>query len=335
MPRSARLDAPGVLHHIMIRGIERRKIFVNGKDYEDFLERFAALLPDARTGCYAWALLPNHAHFLFCTGAVPLARVMRRLLTGYAVGFNRRHKRHGHLFQNRYKSIICEEDAYLRELVRYIHLNPVRAGLVTDVGELNEYPYSGHSALMGRKKRPWQNVGYVLGCFGETVRRARKAYVEYVEEGIGQGRREELTGGGLIRSLGGWSEAEKLRGKGRDHVMSDERILGNSDFVDSVLSQAKEEYERGYELKRRGYDLERIARRVAEICGMEENEVFSKGRQKKRVKARSILCYWAVGEAGISLRTLAKRLGISSPGVGYAVERGEAIVRENQFELIT
>jgi len=81
--------------------------------------------------------------------------------------------------------------------------------------------------------------------------------------------------------------------------------------------------------------LERIARRVAEICGMEENEVFSKGRQKKKVKARSILCYWAVGEAGISLRTLAKRLGISSPGVGYAVERGEAIVRENQFDLIT
>lgn len=334
MPRSARLDAPGVLHHIMIRGIERRKISLNGKDYEDFLERLATLLPQTKTACYAWALLPNHAHFLFCTGAVPLARLMRRLLTGYAVSFNRRHKRHGHLFQNRYKSIICQEDAYLRELVRYIHLNPVRTGIVADVRELNGYPYSGHSALMGRMERPWQDVGYVLGYFGKTVRIARKTYAAYVEEGIEQGRREELTGGGLIRSLGGWSEAKKLRGKGRDHVMSDERILGDTDFVDSVLSQAREEYERRYELKRRGYDLERIARRVAEICGMEENEVFSKGRQKNKVKAKSLLCYWAVKEAGISLRTLAKRLGISSPGVGYAVERGEAIVRENQFELI-
>ena len=237
-------------------------------------------------------------------------------------------------WQNRYKSIICQEDAYLRELVRYIHLNPVRAGIVSDVGELNGYPYCGHSALMGRKNRPWQDVEYVLGYFGERVRRARNAYVEYMEEGIELGRREELTGGGLIRSLGGWSEAKRLRGKGKDHVMSDERILGDSGFVASVLSQANEAYERRYELKRRGYDLERIAKRVAEICGVKEEEVFSKGRQKNRVKARSLLCYWAVREAGISLRALAKRLGISAPGVGYAVERGEAIVQENHFELI-
>ena len=180
MPRLARLDAPGVLHHIMIRGIERRKIFLNQNDYEDFIERLAMLLPEMKTACYAWVLMPNHAHFLFCTGTVPLARLMRRLLTGYAVSFNRRHKRHGHLFQNRYKSIICQEDAYLRELVRYIHLNPVRAGIVSAVGELKGYAYCGHSALMGRKKRPWQDVEYVLGFFGKTVGAARKAYAEYV-----------------------------------------------------------------------------------------------------------------------------------------------------------
>ena len=334
MPRLARLDAPGVLHHIMIRGIERRKIFLNQKDYEDFIERLAMLLPAMKTACYAWVLIPNHAHFLFCTGTVPLARLMRRLLTGYAVSFNRRHQRHGHLFQNRYKSIICQEDAYLKELVRYIHLNPVRAGIVSDVGELNGYPYCGHSALMGRRKRPWQDVEYVLGFFGETAGAARKAYVEYVEEGVEQGRREELTGGGLVRSLGGWSEAKRLRGRGKDHVMSDERILGDSGFVDTVLSEANEAYERRYELKRRGYDLERIAKRVAEICGVGEKEVFSKGRQKKKVKARGLLCYWAVREAGIPLRTMAKRLGISAPAVGYAVERGEAIVQESHYELI-
>jgi putative transposase len=203
MPRLARLDAPGVLHHIMIRGTERRKIFLNQKDYEDFIERLAMLLPEMKTACYAWVLMPNHAHFLFCTGTAPLARLMRRLLTGYAVSFNGRHQRHGHLFQNRYKSIICQEDAYLRELVRYIHLNPVRASIVSAVGELNGYAYCGHSALMGRKKRSWQDAGYVLTFFGKTVRAARKAYAEYVAQGVEQGRREELTGGGLIRSLGG------------------------------------------------------------------------------------------------------------------------------------
>jgi len=334
MPRLARLDAPGVLHHIMIRGIERRKIFLNRKDYEDFIERLALLLPETKTACYAWVLMPNHAHFLFCTGVVPLAGLMRRLLTGYAINFNHRHKRHGHLFQNRYKSIICQEDTYLRELVRYLHLNPVRAGIISDLGELKGYAYCGHSAVVEKKNRPWQDVEYVLGYFGETVRKARNAYLEYMKEGIELGRREELTGGGLIRSLGGWSEAKRLRGMGKDHVMSDERILGDSDFVDSVLSQAKEGYERQYELKRRGYDLEMIAKRVAQICSVKEEEVFSKGRQKNKVKAKSLLCYWAAREAGISLRTLAKRLGISAPGVGYAVERGEAIAQENLLKLI-
>ncbi len=103
MPRQARLDAPGVLHHIMIRGIERRKIFINDRDRGDFLDRLAKLLPETQTACYAWVFIQNHAHFLFRTGVSPLATVMRRLLTGYAVSFNRRHKRHGQLFQNRYK----------------------------------------------------------------------------------------------------------------------------------------------------------------------------------------------------------------------------------------
>jgi len=174
MPRLARLDAPGVLHHIMIRGIERRNIFKNDKDREDFLDRLSNLLPETKTCCYAWVLIPNHAHFLFRTGQVPLATVMRRLLTGYVVSFNRRHKRSGQLFQNRYKSIVCQEDIYLRELVRYIHLNPVRAGIVSSLTELNRYGYCGHSALMGKKKRLWQDVDYVLGYFGDNHRMARK-----------------------------------------------------------------------------------------------------------------------------------------------------------------
>ena len=186
MPRLARLDAclcisarrqaPGVLHHIMIRGIERRKIFRIDKDRKDFLDRLSTLLPKTETSYYAWVFLPNHAHFLFRTDTIPLAKLMRRLLTGYAVSFNRRHKRYGQLFQNRYKSIVCQEEVYLRELVRYIHLNPIRTGIVRILGELNKYAYNGLSVLMRRKKRPWQNVDYVLSYFGNTPRRARKHY---------------------------------------------------------------------------------------------------------------------------------------------------------------
>lgn len=96
MPRLARLDAPGVIHHIIIRGIERRKIFRDNHDRENLLERLGKLLLETKTGCYAWAFLPNHAHFLLRRGEVPLATLMRRLLTGYVVSFNRRHKRQGH-----------------------------------------------------------------------------------------------------------------------------------------------------------------------------------------------------------------------------------------------
>ncbi len=126
MPRLARLDAPGVLHHVIIRGIGRRKIFWDSNDQDDMLARFEDLIPKTNISCYAWALLANHAHFLLRTADTPLATFMQRLLTGYAGSFNRRHKRYGPLFQNCFKSIVCQEDAYLKELVRYIHLHPVK-----------------------------------------------------------------------------------------------------------------------------------------------------------------------------------------------------------------
>jgi REP element-mobilizing transposase RayT len=114
VPRKARIDAPGALHHIIIRGIEQRQIFYDDRDRDQFLQRLEDILPDTETPCYAWALIPNHVHLLLKTGLTPIATIMRRLLTGYAVYFNRRHKRNGHLFQNRYKSILCQEDAYIR-----------------------------------------------------------------------------------------------------------------------------------------------------------------------------------------------------------------------------
>ena len=148
MPRGPRLDAPGTLHHIMVRGIERRRIFESDRDREDFLDRLGRVVQEGQARCFAWVLIPNHAHILLRTGPTPLPRMMRRLLTGYAVSFNLRRQRLGHLFQNRYRSIVCEEDPYLLELVRYIHLNAIRSGLVKDIEGLERYRWSGHSVLM-------------------------------------------------------------------------------------------------------------------------------------------------------------------------------------------
>ncbi len=116
--------------------------------------------------------------------------------------------------------------------------------------------------------------------------------------------------------------------------MSDERILGDSEFVDSVLSQAKEKFERHYKLKRLGYDLNSITKRVAEIYQMEPSEILFKGKQQRKVQARSLFCFWAVRQLGMSLRELARRLEMSSPAVGFSVERGEAIARENKYALV-
>ena len=149
MPRKARIDAPGALHHIIVRGIEKRKIFEDDKDRDQFIKRLGDILTEVETPIYAWALIPNHVHLLLKTGLTPIATIMSRLLTGYAGYFNRRHRRHGHLFQNRYKSILCQEEPYFRELVRYIHLNPLRAKLVRELKALDKNPYSGHSAVLG------------------------------------------------------------------------------------------------------------------------------------------------------------------------------------------
>ena len=211
MPRSARIDAAGALHHVMVRGIEGGTVFRDDADRNHFLERLGDILHGTETLCYAWALIPNHFHLLLRTGPVPISTVMRRLLTGYALWYNRKHHRQGHLFQNRFKSILCQEDAYLLELVRYIHLNPIRAHLVDNLEELGRYIYCGHGVLMGRVESSWQDAGWVLGMFGKDLDPAMQAYRAFVEEGIAGGRRADLTGGGLLRSAGGWEGVKMLR----------------------------------------------------------------------------------------------------------------------------
>jgi len=335
MPRIARLDTPGLLHHVMIRGIERRKIFNDDKDRENLIERLSILLPKTKTQCYAWSFLSNHAHFLLRSGPAGIAALMRRLLTGYAVSYNRRHKRHGQLFQNRYKSIICQEDAYLQELVRYIHLNPLRANIAVDLKELGRYPYCGHIALIGKKKMEWQEVQYVLGFFGTRVVEARKRYVSYVKNGISLGRRPELVGGGLIRSLGGWDEVKKMRLTGQDRIKSDQRILGERDFVSEVLSESEGQFSRKYQLKSLGYDFEKVVERVSILFRMERDYITGRGRQKDRGVARDLLCYWAVVELGMPMVDLARRFDITPAAVSYAVQRGEKMAKEEGYQLET
>lgn len=332
MPRKARIDAPGALHHIICRGIERGEIFKDDIDRNNFIDRLGNILSETKTPCFAWALIPNHFHLLLKTANVPITTIMRRLLTGYAVSFNRRHRRHGHLFQNRYKSILCQEELYLMELVRYIHLNPLRTKLVSNLAELNRYPYSGHSTLMGYKKNPWQDVEYVLSFFGKRLSTCRKKYSRFVEKAVEKGKRPELTGGGLVRSSGGWGVLKSMR-RMRVHLKGDERILGDSDFVESVLQTADEAMERKYRLKAAGNDFDKLVDWVGELFQLKPAEILLPSKQRYRVKARSLLCFWAVKEIGMSSIAVADRLGITQPAVSRLAQRGEKQAIENNLFL--
>ncbi len=333
MPRKARIDAPGALHHIIARGIERRKIFYGDNDRNIFLDRLGIILTDTKTSCYAWALIPNHLHLLLRTGVAPIATVMRRLLTGYAVSFNRDHRRHGQLFQNRYKSILCQEDPYLLELVRYIHLNPLRAGLVPNLKELDKHPYCGHSILLDKEKNDWQDTAYILKIFSSKYSMARRRYREYVKKGIAEGKRPDLVGGGLIRSAGGWTAVKSLR-KSAARMKGDERILGDGDFVEKVLSEARESFDRKYKIEAQGYDFDWLVKQVATVLDIGVKDVLTHGKYKQSVKARSLLCYWGTRELGMTTVALAKKLDLTQPTISQSAMRGRKITEEEGLKLL-
>ncbi len=321
MPRGPRLDAPGVLHHVMVRGIEGRPIFREDRDRADFVRRLGRLVEGGALRVYAWSLLPNHAHLLLRTGKIPLARTLRSLLTGYAGAFNRRHRRAGHLFQNRYKSIVVEDEPYFLELVRYLHLNPLRAGVVTDLRALERYPFAGHAALVGRRACPWQDTDEVLGRFGRTRRPARDRYRRFVAAGVAAGRRPELQGGGLRRSAGGWEALRALR-RGRERWAADERILGSGAFVDQVRAEV-ERAETGRARGRR-VTAEALLQRVGAAVGIDPEALRGGGRRPALSRAREGVAYLWIEVLGRPGRPLAPVLGVRPESVYKAARRGQA-----------
>lgn len=322
MPRGPRLDAPGVLQHIMARGLDRQQIFRDDRDRDDFVGRLAKLAETGAIGIYAWALLPNHFHLLARTGKRPLARTMRSLLTGYAGVFNRRHRRSGHLFQNRYKSIAVEEELYLLELVRYLHLNPLRAGVVKSLRDLDLYPYAGHAALVGTREVRWQATEEILGRFGARSANARRKYRAFVADGRLRGRRPELMGGGLVRSAGGWAVVQELR-HGREGYASDERILGGTDFVLSVLQELEAHEAHRRSRGRRDLDAASLIERMAKAEGMTPERIRGAGRPREVSRVREGIAYLWVELLGGSGRALARELGLRPESVNRAARRGQ------------
>ena len=263
---------------------------------------------------------------------MPIATIMRRLLTGYAINHNRRHGHSGHLFQNRYKSILCQEDIYLKELIRYIHLNPLRVKLVKDMAALDRYQFAGHSYIIGKHKNHWQSITEVLSFFGNKTASAEQQYRRFIIKGVKLGRQPILVGGGLIRSAGGWSDVRSLR-KAGIFQKSDERILGNGDFVQTVLCDAQEAVNHRYLLAAKGVSFEDVLKAVSNLLFIPPSEMIGPGKARAIVKARILVCYWGVRELGMSMSEISDRLKISVPTMSVAVKKGGQIVRNESLVL--
>ena len=300
MPRKARLDAYGTLHHVMARGIERSPIFRDNKDRIDFLEHLGLLAEETQITIYAWALIPNHFHILLHSGPSGLPHFMRRFLTGYAVRFNRRHKRSGHLFQNRYTSVVCEEDPYFMELTRYIHLNPIKANIVKNMEELDTCPWCGHSTIMGKKKFPWQDVEYILQWFGHS----RKSYRSFIQKGI-ETPVLDLEGGGLVRS----SEGQISQKQRKNPVLVDQRILGTGDFVNNLLTRKLKQ--KSLSLAERQQKMDEIIRGRCEKAGITLKQLQGGSRTTPLPRIRSEIAYTLTKELGLPCAEIARQLGVS------------------------
>ena len=319
MPRHAHLDAAGALHQIILRGINRGDLFIDNVDRKKFLGRLGQVAGDGRSTLYAFALMRNHVHLLVRSGDMGISAFMRKLLTWYALYFNKRHGRTGHLFQNRYKSILCDEERYFLALVRYIHLNPLRAGVAPDMKALDHYRWSGHAVLMGHRPASFTDARYVLACFAKDDRSARKAYRRFVEEGVALGPNPELAGGGLIRSSGGWSQVLSARRR-KDPMKGDERILGDSDFVLKVVSEAEALHRRQFSVKPEA----RIEEIIREECRRGETtlaELESGVKRHKVTAVRETVALRCARELGLSAAEIARRVGVNTSAVTKAIER--------------
>jgi REP element-mobilizing transposase RayT len=316
MPRGPRLNASGSLHHLMARGIERRSIFITEPDRLDFLSRLDRLVEADALRVFAFALMPNHFHILARTGSRPISRAMSSLLTGYAVSFNHRHTRVGHLFQNRFKSTLCEEAGYFVELVRYIHLNPIRAGITASIDELDHDPATGHAAIIGNQPARFLDVDYVLSAFGSDRDVARLAYRAFVLDGLDATRMREQPRRGTVRTEIAMLAEPTRREKPQ------ERILGSNAFLNRIHGETVEAVTPPRVPLKKRLPIESLIDAVAAATGASRAALAAARRIKACCAAREGLAYLWLDCFRGRVAEVAAALSISEVSAYRAAARG-------------
>jgi len=231
MPRPPRLEYPGALYHVIARGNRQQPIFHENRDYLKFLTSLAENVQRRHFHLYAYVLMTNHFHLLLEQEQVPLSRFMQVLLTSYAQWHNQRYRHVGHLFQGRYRSLVCDKESYLLELTRYIHLNPVRAKMVNSP---EEYPWSSYLVYLGKRSEPYVESEAVLQLLAETDAAARRAYEAFVFDALGQSSKPELYAATEQQLLGDERFVENSK-KTHQHTLEVETVPTVKPSISKVL----------------------------------------------------------------------------------------------------
>ncbi len=286
MARKPRLFAPGVLYHVIVRGNQRQKTFLRRADYQTYVDKLAEYQRRYDVTVYAYCLMPNHVHLLLECGKTPLAKFMQGLQQSYTQCFNRKYRKVGHLFQGRYKAILCQKDAYLLELVRYIHLNPVRSGLVRSP---DAYLYSGDGAYRRGKSTAIVDPGVVLRMLGGS-----RGYGRFVREGLREGHRDEY------------------------YEVREQRFLGEERFGEEL----KREYAEA-EAPRRKPEVGVIAGRLARGLKVSPEELRAPNRGRAVSQRRTMVAYVLVRRAGYKVEEVAQYLGRDATTISSLLSRYE------------
>ena len=289
MARKPRVHYPGALYHVTLRGNAGQAIFFDSRDRTRFYLLLQEGIERFRHRIHAFCLMTNHVHLAIQVGDIPLCRIIQNLSFRYTKWINWRQNRSGHLFQGRYKAVLVDADVYLLELTRYIHLNPVRAGIVK---EPEDYPWSGHRSYLGREEIPWLTTDWVLSQFSKRESSARRTYGRFIEDG----------------KKGGYQKQYHL-GSG-----TDSRILGDDEFIDQVLEKEEKK-------SRRRVSLDRIIREVCKSFCLKEGEFLVSSRDRTLSRARGMAA-WLVMEYGIgTLGELSQRTGRDITTLSSAAKR--------------
>jgi putative transposase len=305
MARKPRIEYPGAFFHIIVRGNNREKVFRDDADYVRYLQKLLYFSREGDITLYAYCLMPNHVHLLLEMGKVSLSKVLQRFHTWYTLYFNRRYDRVGHVFQGRYKAILCDKDAYLLELVRYIHLNPARAGLVE---RPQDYMWSSHGIYMGVDKSGVIDPSFVLGQFSDDRAAARRSYRSFVMEEVTQGRREDL------------------------YRVSDQRILGNETFHKQVFRRVRGEKGELVAMSTVHFALDELEEIMEKAMGVESGFLRSGGRSGAWM--RRIFCYIARTYGAHKGKDVAKYIGKDQATVTQAVRIVENLLHGGDQKAI-